>query len=355
MKAKLSGLFVLLFFVVPFFQGTAAQASTLERWDIENEYTWEQNSVKYHAYLSKDKKESWIYKAELLEKQEGLDVILPETIQGLPVTCVGATGELLNEIDEWASNMGMYYNLFFEEINPHYDYGKRPSSVISNVHSVILPDTVKEVGPALFACMSNLRYVHLPEKIQSLTGYIFYGCRDLRRIDFPSKVSVPANSTALLFCDGLKGLMEEAAFRREGMTVIRKGELLINQDEKTVIQVMPDATQITIPADIKRIEPSAFTNSSLKKVKVAKNNKYFAVHKRCLYKKKNGKLLLAFGKGSTLSLSKKVKRIDKDSMVTKYKIKKLVIAKKIKRVGNWKKPYVANNRKVKIYYSEGRK
>lgn len=350
MKGRLLGLLVLLFTVFPFFQGSVAQASSLERWDTTNEFTLEQDSVVYHAYLSKDKKESWIYKADLQDKQKSLDIIFPETIQGIPVTCVGMTSELFYEIDEWASDMGVYYNLFSEELEPHYDYGKRPSPLITNVHSVVLPDTIKEMGPAAFACMSNLRYVHLPQKIKSLTSYMFYGCRDLQKIDFPSKIKVPANSTALQFCDGLKGLMEEVEFRREGMTIIREGNLLINQSEKILIQVMPTATQITVPANIKEIVPSAFTNSSLKKVKVAKNNKYFAVHKRCLYGKKDGKLLLAFGKGSTLTLSGKVKKIDKSSMVTKYKIKKLVIPKKIKRIGKWKKPYIANNKKVKINY-----
>lgn len=350
MKGRLLGLLVLLFTAFPFFQGTAAQASSLERWDITKEYTLEQDSVKYHAYLSKDEKESWIYKADLLDKQKSLDIIFPETIQGVPVTCVGMTDELLNETDEWATNMGVYYNLFSAELEPHYDYGKRPSSLIKNVHSVVLPDTITEIGPAAFACMSNLKHVHLPQKIQFLTSYMFYGCRDLQKIDFPSKTKVPANSTALLFCDGLKGLMEEVEIRREGMTITREGDLLINQSEKTLIQVMPTATQITVPANIKEIVPSAFSNSSLKQVKVAKKNKYFAVHKRCLYRKKDGKLLLAFGKGSTLTLSGKVKKIDKSSIVTKYKIKKLVIPKKIKRVGKWNKPYIANNKKVKIYY-----
>lgn len=144
--------------------------------------------------------------------------------------------------------------------------------------------------------------------------------------------------------------MEEVEFRREGMTIISKGDLLINQSEKTLIQVMPTATQVTIPASVKEIEPSAFTNSSLKKVKVEKENKYFAVHKRCLYKKKTGKLILAFGKKSTLTLSGKVKKIGKSSMVTKYKIKKLVIPKKTKRVDKWEKPYITNNKKVRIYY-----
>lgn len=350
MKGKLLGLSVLAFTVFLLFQGTTARASTLERWDITKEYTLEQNSVRYYAYLTRDKKESWIYKAELLDKQKVLDITFPETMQGVPVTCVGITAELSNEIDAEKCDWGVYYNLFYEELEPHYDYGKRPSPLITNVRSIVLPDTVKEMGSAVFACMNNLQYIHLPKEITSLSNYMFYGCRDLQKIDFPSKIKVPANSTALQFCDGLKGLMEEVEFRREGMTIISRGDLLINQSEKTLIQVMPTATQITIPSNVKGIEPSAFYNSSLRKVKVAKKNKYFAVNKRCLYNKKTGKLILVFGKGSTMTLSKKIKKIGKDVMVANYKIKKLVLPKAVKRKSGWKKPFISNNKKIKIFY-----
>lgn len=325
------------------------QASTLDRWDLTKEYTLEKGSVKYYAYLSKDKKESWIYKAELLDKSKMLDIAFPKKMEGVPVTCLGFTHDLYDKVDEELNKWSGYYNLFSAFWEPYYDHGKRPDPLIVNVRSVVLPDTVKEMGSAAFACMINLRYVHLPKGIQFLNNFMFYGCRDLQKVDFPSKIEVPVNSNALLFCDGLKGLMEEVEFRREGMTIISKGGLLINQSEKTLIQVMPTATKVTIPADIKGMEPSAFTNSSLKKVKVAKKNKYFAVHKRCLYRKKTGKLILAFGKGSTLTLSGKVRKIDKSAMVTKYKIKKLFLPNKVKRVGGWKKIFAANNKRIKIY------
>lgn len=133
-------------------------------------------------------------------------------------------------------------------------------------------------------------------------------------------------------------------------TLTFSGNMVINQTEKTLIQVMPDAKKITIPAEVKWIEPTAFKNCSLKTVKVAKKNKSFAVHKRCLYRKKEGQLVLVFGKGSTVTLSKKIKEIGEDVATAKYKIKKLIIPKKMERYDNWKKPYVTNNKKVKIYY-----
>ena len=113
---------------------------------------------------------------------------------------------------------------------------------------------------------------------------------------------------------------------------------------------VPDTKKITIPKSVKWIEATAFKNTSLKTVKVSKKNKYFAVHKRCLYRKAEKELVYVFGKGSTLTLSKKIKQISEDVVVTKAKLKKLIISHKVKRYNNWKKPFVKNNKKIKIYY-----
>lgn len=121
----------------------------------------------------------------------------------------------------------------------------------------------------------------------------------------------------------------------------------ITEIKEDCFAMLKGLKKINLPKNLTTIGEDAFTNSGLKKVEVAKDNKYFAVHKRCLYKKKKGKLLLIFGKGSTLTLSKKVKMMDRNLMFTKYKIKKLVIPQKIRWPKSWKKPYFKN---IKIYY-----
>ena len=71
---------------------------------------------------------------------------------------------------------------------------------------------------------------------------------------------------------------------------------------------MPDAKKITIPKKREMdIEAAAFKNTSIKTLKVSKKNKYFAVHKRCLYRKAEKELIYVFGKGSTVDIVKKNK------------------------------------------------
>ena len=72
----------------------AAEISAMERldyWDVSKEYTITNQDATYHAYLSKDKKESWIFKADLLNKEKMLDIIFPQKIENAPVVIVGAT------------------------------------------------------------------------------------------------------------------------------------------------------------------------------------------------------------------------------------------------------------------------
>ena len=74
----------------------AAETDALNRWDLTKEYTVEQNSIRYHAYLSKDKKESWIFTADLLDKKKMLDIIIPQKIENAPVVMLGFISEFYN-------------------------------------------------------------------------------------------------------------------------------------------------------------------------------------------------------------------------------------------------------------------
>lgn len=347
MKGKMIGCLLLVFTACLWVQGSTSKAAGIDSWDITKEYTTEENSIRYHVYLSKDRKESWIYQMELLDDYKVLDIVIPEKMQGAAVTCLGVTSDLHSVWNEKEIQEACF-SLFNVALEPWHDY-EGPDARIYNVRSVVMPDTVEELGSAAFACMVNLRYVHISSKITTLNRYTFYACRDLQKIECRAEVELP-DGTVFQYCDGLKGLMEESEFNRLGMTMVYKDNMIFNKEAKRLIQVMPSAKKITLPAYVKEIEPSAFTNSSLQTVKVAKKNKYFAVQGRCLYEKKNGKLILAFGKGSKLTLPKKIKKLSRDTRVTRYTIKKLVMPKKLKRGSGWKKVFTANNSKIKIYY-----
>ena len=72
----------------------AAEISAMERldyWDVSKEYTITNQDATYHAYLSKDKKESWIFKADVAKDKKNVKVVIPDKIENAPVVIVGAT------------------------------------------------------------------------------------------------------------------------------------------------------------------------------------------------------------------------------------------------------------------------
>ena len=339
-------------------QGTISSAvegkQNLDYWDITKEYMMTNQNVTYHAYLSKDKKESWIFKADVAKDKKNVNVVIPDKIENAPVVMLGFISEFYNiyvpklkipgwddkNMEEWEG----YITFFGDIIEPWH--GVTPQKV--NVNKIIMPDSVETIGKAAFSYVSSLKYVYLSKQIKEINEFVFVGCKNLEKIDFPISVQI-LGTKVFQGCKKLAGLNHETKNLKND-TLTFSGNMVINQTEKTLIQVMPDAKKITIPKSVKWIEPTAFKNTSIKTLKVSKKNKYFAVHKRCLYRKAEKELVYVFGKGSTLTLSKKIKQISEDVVVTKTKLKKLIISHKVKLYNNWKKPFVKNNKKIKIYY-----
>ena len=339
-------------------QGTISSAvegkQNLDYWDITKEYMMTNQNVTYHAYLSKDKKESWIFKADVAKDKKNVNVVIPDKIENAPVVMLGFISEFYNiyvpklkipgwddkNMEEWEG----YITFFGDIIEPWH--GVTPQKV--NVNKIIMPDSVETIGKAAFSYVSSLKYVYLSKQIKEINEFVFVGCKNLEKIDFPISVQI-LGTKVFQGCKKLAGLNHETKNLKND-TLTFSGNMVINQTEKTLIQVMPDAKKITIPKSVKWIEPAAFKNTSIKTLKVSKKNKYFAVHKRCLYRKAEKELVYVFGKGSKLILSKKIKQISEDVVVTKTKLKKLIISHKVKLYNNWKKPFVKNNKKIKIYY-----
>lgn len=299
------------------------------------------SSEKRNCYRILDTVYRWYYSNENELEHE----LVPVTVLGMP--------EQNNSGIDHMSKKAVYFNLFGRMIEPWEDYVAPAGDPLTRdgvkIHTIFIPNSVSRFEPAVFARMADLKTIYLPQGLDSLEKFTFLDCENLEEIVFPDSIEIK-DSTVFMGCKKLKGLEKRTKSIKEPLALCCENDLVTNFDKKTLIQVTPTAKQITIPATVKEIEPLAFAGCNLKTVKVEKGNKTFAVQGRCLYNKKNGKLVLAFGRGDKLTLSKKIKRIDKDSMVAKYKVKKLVLPKKLKRASGWKTAFIENNQNVKMYY-----
>lgn len=304
-----------------------------------------------HAYSSEKRNCYRILDTEYMRYDANGKELAPERVW-IPVTVLGMPEQNVSGID-YRSKNAVYFNLFGRMIEPWEDYVAPAGDPLTRdgtkIHTIFIPNSVSRFEPAVFARMTDLKTIYLPQGLDSLEKFTFLDCENLEEIVFPDSIEIK-DSTVFMGCKKLKGLEKRTKSIKEPLTLSYENDLVTDFDKKTLIQVTPTAKQITIPATVKEIEPLAFAGCNLKTVKVEKGNKTFAVQGRCLYNKKNGKLVLAFGKGDKLTLSKKIKRIDKDSMVAKYKVKKLVLPKKLKRASGWKTAFIENNRNVKMYY-----
>ncbi len=78
----------------------------------------------------------------------------------------------------------------------------------SGVTSVVIPETVTEIGASTFSGCSALKSVKLPNSIQNIGSTAFNKCRGLTEITIPESVSVIENH-AFFGCSGLKKVIIE--------------------------------------------------------------------------------------------------------------------------------------------------
>ena len=159
-------------------QGTISSAvegkQNLDYWDITKEYMMTNQNVTYHAYLSKDKKESWIFKADVAKDKKNVNVVIPDKIENAPVVMLGFISEFYNiyvpklkipgwddkNMEEWEG----YITFFGDIIEPWH--GVTPQKV--NVNKIIMPDSVETIGKAAFSYVSSLKYVYLSKQIKEI-------------------------------------------------------------------------------------------------------------------------------------------------------------------------------------------
>ncbi len=77
----------------------------------------------------------------------------------------------------------------FEEGSQLIYLQERAFSECAYLSSIIIPDTVEEIGSGCFESCHNLTSITLPQKLSSLDAGVFSGCINLASIDIPDSVT----------------------------------------------------------------------------------------------------------------------------------------------------------------------
>jgi len=311
-------------------------------WNLEKEYTKSKGKAVYHAYLSEDKQESWIYKVDLKEEHDEVSLTFPNKMAGAPVTRLGGAHELEGE------DYDAFKNVFDSIIEPWHDEGGNWYED-TNVKKIILPDTIKTIETATFAGMNGMSEIHLPKSLEKLNSYTFYNCKKLKKITCSGEKIVISTQTAFENCKQLKGLTSWLE-RKENAVVTLKKDMLYADNGKTLVQVMPVAKKVKILAKVSNIQSGALNRVKIKKLTVSKKNTVFATQKQCLYEKENGELIAIYNHKNKVSLPKKIKRVGNGISIAEKRCKKIVFPYPIILEMNWYENFVKKDSFLKICF-----
>lgn len=157
--------------------------------------------------------------------------------------------------------------------------------------SVSIPDSVKEIGPALFENSKRLETVKLPANITELPAYLFSGCSALYKVTMPSTLSsFPeglfkdcASLPDIPFRAGIKELPEDFM---SGCTSV-KSLVIPNSVEKIGPHAVANCTSLeslVLPESVKEIADDAFEGcNSIHNIRIEGESELFFIKDGSLY------------------------------------------------------------------------
>lgn len=206
------------------------------------------------------------------------------------------------DVDEnnqfYTSIDGVLYNNLITEIVDYPNYSEAefysvPQSVTSigeyafsgdvpSLKTIIIPDTVTEIGNGAFMDFFSLDYIYIPDSVTEIGDDAFSGCSELDSITIPYSVTKIGDST-FRYCSSLQSVN-----LTEGLESI--GDYAFSSDY--------ELSNITLPNSLKEISPTAFVNcENLCEYQTDVSNPYFSVTDGVLYSKDKTELVsYPFGK-----------------------------------------------------------
>ena len=104
------------------------------------------------------------------------DVVIPETLYGMPVTKVTGGDHYLRHAKS------IIFPKTVKVIEDVAGYYRNENTVLENV---ILPEGVEEIGNSAFVNCKNLKSIKIPSTVKKIDDMAFYDCTSLASVNFP--------------------------------------------------------------------------------------------------------------------------------------------------------------------------
>lgn len=326
---------VILLLCIGILAGQSSQTEAKARyiWDKSKEYSVNSGEFKFSAYLSKDKKQSWIYLIEPTEQgATPKQLIFPQKVNGAKVTRIG---NVLYEGDPSVSKEELEeeefnQNLFGITVElAHECDGYTPC--ISKVTKMNLPNSVTKIDATSFSGMRALKEVKLPQNLKTLESEVFYGCNNLKKVTFSTKLKSFEKWNSFADCDNLKQIIipkgNKTFKKTSGMLLTNKSKSLYwVAPHKTVIRIPNQVTTVTtgalsgsqaeklvIPKNVKCLEKYSINGEFLRNVQLDAKNPVYCKDGQCIYRKSDRSLIVGIAKNNSLKVSNQVQIITENA------------------------------------------
>lgn len=165
----------------------------------------------------------------------------------------------------------------------------------SPYEEIVLPDSIKEFGNAVFENSINLKTVKLPPEIKKLTPYLFSGCSSLKKVFMPE--SLTEFPEGLFYgCSSLEeipfraGIQELSESVFEGCSSLKSLVIpdSVSSIGKCACANCTSLSTVVLPAKLYMLEDDAFEGcNSIANIRISEDNHLFYVNEKdgCLYEK----------------------------------------------------------------------
>lgn len=191
------------------------------------------------------------------------NVIIPDTLAGVPVTEVESSVEFDNGITKsvtFPATVKVIQSVCFDS---------------DTLETVVLPEGVEEIARVSFFGCTNLKNITLPSTLKKIGDGAFEGCNSLTSINFPPSLETIEDSVFagagltsvdMSACTSLKTIPRAAFLNNTNLTSVRLPYGL-TEIEKLAFDNCPSLADIEIPGTVSSIGTSAFYNcQSLKSI-----------------------------------------------------------------------------------------
>ena len=291
----------------------------------------------------------------------GKNLIIPELLDGVPVTSIGqqafvncTTLESV-EIPDSITRMGYWAfsgcsNLKQVKLSKNLkSINMDCFSECSSLESIVVPEGVTQLAPGAFMHCTNLKKIELPSTLEGIYEHAFARCINLTQITIPAKVKVIAYG-AFVGCDNLKDIYYPGT--KEQWDAIK-----IVENDNDILKTATIHYGFTEPSKPTEPEPSipepsnpsvpdnSSKNNSVSVIKqgdivTVQNAKYCITGtgtvKTAEYKKSDSKTQATVKIPATVTINKevyKVTSIAKNCFKGNKKLKTITIGKNIKTIG----------------------